>query len=172
MTFSCTNFSGYVRHVTIISLNFFYRVLFSSRFRARLDLMSGWLVVMHTHSYYILLSLSLSLDLVWLIDRSQRKSLRVGFLKFGDCFNDTMIHNEDDIKRCTNASLAQLQRQQQPLNSSSSMSMDELMSNICRWLSLELDRSQFLLTQANPNEPINIYSLLKSNPIHKMPYVM
>ena len=56
------NLSGYVRHVANIYLNAYYFILFSSRFRAglRLDLVSGWLVAMHTYLYYFPLSLSLS----------------------------------------------------------------------------------------------------------------
>ena len=59
------HFYGYVRHTTI-SLNAYYCVLFSSRFRFELESVSGWLVVMHTFIlwlYYFSLSWSLSRSL-------------------------------------------------------------------------------------------------------------
>jgi len=58
ITQSCMNFSGYVGHVTIVSqmLTTAFTstccVLVGLGLGLGLDLVSGWLVVLHTYSYY------------------------------------------------------------------------------------------------------------------------
>ena len=61
-TLSRTNLPGYVGHVTIFRWMLIIVSYFVVRLELGLDLVSGWIMVIHTHSYYFWLWLSHSLS--------------------------------------------------------------------------------------------------------------